>query len=369
MSRARLCMLAGLFVLLHAAPSLALPTMIRIGYPTCASCHLSAQGGGLLTDYGKGVDTAQSLRKGEYQPSEKQRRLFYDVRFVMAASALTTENASAVNSSNFRFMLRSAYQTSAHTRVSYQAGLETPSLTRNATTPQSAKFVVSKALFEYTPSEHLQIAVGRDTLPTALGLPDPQNFSRRQNDPLGTGYPTQVKAFIAPGRFQFTPYAYGPGYDETRSARQHGAGLLAGLDVWKQRAIIGMSVRKSASDAFDRQSVGAYARLGFGKWGILTEHDLTTRVDARAAAPASDYVVGFTQLFAAPLEWFVTSLQIDNVAVTGPNSKRLYRLAPTAALRLSENLTVVLQSRDEFIGPFVPSSRTYSVSFAVKTVQ
>lgn len=170
------------------------------------------------------------------------------------------------------------------------------------------------------PSERVQIAVGRDTLLTALGLPDPQTFQRRRNDPLGTGYPTQVKAFIAPRRFQFTPYVYGPGFDETRSARQHGGGLLAGLDVWKQRALVGMTFRKPASDAFDRHSVGANARLEFGRWGILTEHDLTMRVDAARRGTRRRLHRRFTQLLVAPLEWFVTSLQIDNVAVTGLNS-------------------------------------------------
>ena len=36
--------------------------MIRLGYADCASCHLSPQGAGLLTAYGKGIDEAQSLR-------------------------------------------------------------------------------------------------------------------------------------------------------------------------------------------------------------------------------------------------------------------------------------------------------------------
>src|SRR5580692_4135785 len=49
-------------------PAAALPTMIRLGYTNCSACHFSPQGGGLLTLYGRGIDTAQSLLGGEYQP-------------------------------------------------------------------------------------------------------------------------------------------------------------------------------------------------------------------------------------------------------------------------------------------------------------
>jgi hypothetical protein len=369
MSQYRLWLIVPLFVLTQAAPSFALPTMVRLGYKGCAACHMSPQGGGLLTDYGKGIDTAQSLRRREVEPNDKLRRVMYDVRFVMGASMLDTHSqAQPVSSSNFRFMLRSAVQTSARTRVSYQAGLETPSLTRSNATG-SANFVVSKALFEYQPKDGIQIAVGRDTLPNGLGLPDPQTFSRRQHDPLGTGYPTQIKAFFWNDRFEVVPYAFGPGFDEARELRQHGAGILAGVDVWKQHAVVGMTARQSSSDAFDRRSVGAYARVGFGRFGVLAEHDLTTRVTQNTELPGSEHIVGFTQFYFAPVEWFVTYLSMDNVTGSGPGAKRTVRFSPSASMRLSDNLTVVLSTRDEFANGLAPNSRAYSVSFAVKTIQ
>ena len=48
--------------------------MIRLGYTDCATCHVSPQGGGLLTSYGKGVDAAQSLRVYEVQAADTDRR-------------------------------------------------------------------------------------------------------------------------------------------------------------------------------------------------------------------------------------------------------------------------------------------------------
>ncbi|MCX6609992.1 MAG: hypothetical protein NTW74_03970, partial [Acidobacteria bacterium] len=58
-----------LLALLSAGPLIALPNMIRLGYPNCMSCHVSPQGGGLLNPYGRGIDEAQSRRAGEYSPN------------------------------------------------------------------------------------------------------------------------------------------------------------------------------------------------------------------------------------------------------------------------------------------------------------
>jgi hypothetical protein len=66
-----------------AAPAAALPTMVRLGYTGCAACHSSPQGAGPLTDYGRGIDQAQSLRGGEYHAPAEHRRLTQDLRFVL----------------------------------------------------------------------------------------------------------------------------------------------------------------------------------------------------------------------------------------------------------------------------------------------
>src|SRR5438128_3814131 len=86
-----------------AAPygrALALPTMVRLGYTNCAACHISPQGGGLLSAYGKSIDQAQSLRGGEYRPSQSAwieeldwgGRITQDVRLVLQEQAASTTN-------------------------------------------------------------------------------------------------------------------------------------------------------------------------------------------------------------------------------------------------------------------------------------
>jgi len=371
MSRYATTLLLPVCFLLHATPSFALPTMIRLGYADCATCHVSPQGGGLLTPYGKGVDTAQSLRAGELREEEQPRRVMYDVRAVMGASLLSSpEQPDIVRSSSFRFMLRNAFNMSSHTRVSYEAGLDTATLTSGSSpAPGGASVVFSKALFEYRPHNGVSLQIGRDRLPDGLGLPDPQTFMRRQHDALGTTFPTQAKLFLWNERFQFAPYVFGPGFDEDRAQRQHGGGAVGGVELWNHQIVLGLAGRVSRSDAFDRESAGAFARLGFGRWGILAEHDLTSRVTTDPAADLVKYVTGYTQLFVAPVEWFVPSLIVDEVVVEGTGAKRLYRLSPALSMRISENLTVVFSTRDDVLRGTGANTRTYSVSVAVKTVQ
>jgi len=371
--RLRRC--ACLFVLaavLHPSAASALPTMIRLGYTNCAVCHLSPQGGGLLTPYGKGVDTAQSLFSEEVRPPDEQLKSLYDVRALFLATVLSAEQTPGTRSaSTLRTMFRNAVNMSAHTRVSYQAGLEA-TMTGNMTTAPAAgtgDVLVSKAIFEYHPRDGLSVQVGRDTLPDGLGLPDPQAFMRRQHDPFGTAFPIQAKAFLWSPRFELTPYVYGPGFDETRRvARQHGAGVVGGVDVSK-RAVIGVTARTAYSASFDRRSAGAYARLGFGRWGMLAEHDLTSRAVPGPAPAGAEYVSGYTQLFVYPAEWFAASLIVDEVAASGSASKHAYRISPTVAMRFSNNVTVVVGTRDEVVRGPAPDSRVYTITVALKSVQ
>jgi hypothetical protein len=369
----RVVLYAAILITAQSRTSLAAPTMIRIGYSDCATCHLSPQGGGLLTTYGKGVDEAQSLRRREVHPVETEaRRLLYDVRFVAASHLVDAAAQPNTSSSTFRAMVRSSVKVSERHRMSYSFGLESPSLTPTArTTPvgNAANFVISKAVWEYRPAEGLDITVGRDEMPSGIGLPDPLAFIRKANDPGNTGYPTQAKVFWQTSRVQLQPYIFGPGGDEPGDLQQYGAGVIGGVDVWKQRAVVGMSGRTANSSGFNRRSVGAFARLGFGKWGILAEHDLTSRTEREGIEPTSRYLAGHTQVFFAPYEWLVTSLGTEHLVIEGPGARHLYRMAPGVQTRLSDNLTLIFTMRDAFTGVDAGRSRTFSVQVAVKTVE
>jgi hypothetical protein len=348
---------------------LASPTMIRLGYTDCATCHVSPQGGGLLTAYGKGIDAAQSLRVYEVQPDDTDlRNVLFDLRLVLG-SQLTNSSAGGAASSTVRAQARGSLRFAERSRFNYSFGLENPALTTArpaATLGDRVNVVVTKAVWDYRLSGSIRLVTGRDEMPSGIGLPDPQAFIRTASDSGDTAYPTQLKAFIATHRLQITPYAFGPGGDEVPSMRQHGAGVVGGVDAWKQHAIVGMSMRKSIGTAFDRDSVGAFARLGFGRWGVLTEHDLTSRTSAGTpAASDASYLAGHTQLFFAAKEWLVTSAAFEDI-VAPLQARRTNRLTLGVQTRLSDKMTVVVNARDVFTAA-AGRQRSLSAQLALKS--
>jgi hypothetical protein len=152
-------LLSYVFVVLGAHVSLAhaSPKMIRLGYSDCATCHISPQGGGMLTSYGKGVDEAQSFRRQEVHPLDTATsRFLYDIRFVTASQLVDSLGTSPMaSSSTFRLQARSAVKVSDRNRMSYAFGLESPTLTASTgASTTAASLVVSKALWEYRPKDN-----------------------------------------------------------------------------------------------------------------------------------------------------------------------------------------------------------------------
>ena len=360
---------------LYSTVAEASPTMIRLGYSTCQHCHVSPQGAGLLTPYGKGIDEAQSLRARELPEGESaDPRLAFDVRFVGASQAtkMLTQSSGVTQASRFSAMMRSSLRLSTSNRLTYVMGVESPLISSTPRTPVTAKMVIPTALWEYRPKEGVEIAVGRDVMPSGIGLPEPQTFIRNGTDSRDTRFPTQVKAFLWNDRFQVTPYLFAPGGDEPHASRQYGGGVIGGIDLWQHHAVLGLSTRIASGTAADRRSVGAFARVGFGKWGILAEHDLTARDPIATAAAAADtrHLAGHTQVFFAAKEWLVTSLAAEHLVIDGlARPSHTYRLTPSVQARLSQNVTVIVNMRDVFPDASSARSRTFSAQVAVKSVQ
>src|SRR5262249_40440531 len=155
----------------------ALPTMIRLGYSDCASCHLSPQGGGLLTDYGRVVDEAQSRRAEDYQPSDNalvrflnaHGRIHHDVRAVGLFRG--AQSTGAGGTSWFaRVVYRNATQIKSDLRVSAVVGAELGFATGAPAVPGT--LFASQALISYRPLENVEISLGRDALPVGVQVPD-----------------------------------------------------------------------------------------------------------------------------------------------------------------------------------------------------
>ena len=148
-----------------ASAATAMPTMIRLGYANCAVCHVSPQGGGLLTEYGRSIDEAQSLRGGEYRPSQNRLvtllrargAIVQDLRAVFVQQRAWTSHAPGTSVFRPRLQYRNLTSFGSTFRVSAVVSAETEFVPRPALRydppAMPSSLIVNTALVHYKPSE------------------------------------------------------------------------------------------------------------------------------------------------------------------------------------------------------------------------
>jgi hypothetical protein len=356
----------------HATPALALPTMVRLGYTNCAACHVTPQGGGPLTDYGRGIDQAQSLRGGEYRPSEAHRRFLQDLRVVLHEQATWTEGGTP-NVLRPRLIYRNVSQLSSAFRLSGAITFEGLTATRPPLSydpaARPARVSVDTALVHYRPRDGIEIAAGRDRLPGGINVPDLELYIKSRNRLGYYDSPTQLKMFWWGSRHQVTPFVFGPGGNEAAGERESGAGTVAEFDLFgHQRTVVGVTVLRAVARNGDRQLRGGYARLGFGRWGVLGEHDVTDRTRTFVSPKAFRQTASYAQVFWAAREWLTVSTIAERLRVARPFEQRLNAGRIEVAARLASQATITLGGKVEKDNVSGRLSKSLILQMALKTV-
>lgn len=362
-----------------ATPAAALPTMIRLGYVDCAACHISPQGGGPLTVYGRGIDEAQSLRGGEYKPSDNDLarlltvggRITQDARVVFQEQGTWT-SGPASRLFRPRLMYRNVSELGGGFRLSAVLTAESshaprPALVYDPPIAGTTNFV-NTALVHYRHGPSFEVAAGRDQLPTGINIPDLAAFIKARNRVGYYDAPTQVKVFLAGKRFRVTPFMFAPGGNEPSGERESGGGTLAEFDLLGHgRTVVGASLLHGTESNGTRRTVGAYTRVGFGSWGVLAEHDVTTRERDLIPGPFAQQT-SYAQLFWAGREWLVASIIGERLRVDVPFEQRLNAGKFELAARLTSFATIngsARVQRDALTGRV---SRSLAIQASVKTV-
>jgi hypothetical protein len=371
-------------------PALALPTMIRLGYSECAACHLSPQGGGPLNAYGRSIDRAQSLRGGDYVPATDDftstltfgGRTTQDLRSVFQEQAIRAADGSVQTHFWPRLMYRNVTDIGKGFRVSATVTGETE---RGPTTSLayapgplgSTSVFVNTALLHYHAGQSLEFAAGRDQLPSGVNVPDLTLWIKARNRLGYYDAPAQVKMFWSLRRVHVTPFAYdsggpgspgGNGGGQAAAVRERGAGTLAEVVLGEQRTVLGVSALNGTAQDGDRRMIGGYARLGFGRWGILAEHDVTTRTPVTPASTSFGQNASYGQLFWAVREWLVASAIGERLAVDAPFREKALAGKLELTARLASQATVGVSGRVQ--RNQITGQLTTSVTFqaALKTV-
>lgn len=338
-----------------ASVAQALPTMVRLGYPNCVSCHVSPQGGGLLNEYGRGIDEAQSLRGGEYKPGVDAPlsalalggRLDQDFRIVLSDAASAPAGSDWTNTFRARFYYRSVFRVGKGLRFTATAAGENDSSPRPALaydpSVRPGQAFLGSALVQYRPREGMEVAAGIDQLPMGVYTGDLATLVKARNRLGLYDTPLQAKLMLWRKRWQVMPYAYAPRGSNGDTARERGGGVLAEYDLLgKGKTVIGVNLVRGSGSIEERNMAGVYTRLGFGRWGILAEHDLTRRTYAPVSAAATRFgqAATYSQVFYAFREWLVGSAILERLTVADPFPERRFAARGELSVRLSSNFTL-----------------------------
>ena len=348
---------ALMLVTIAARPALALPTMIRLGYSECGACHISPQGGGPLNAYGRGIDRAQSLAGGEYTPATNDLariftlggRMTQDFRTVLQEQVSESADGSRVTRFWPRLMYRNVTDIEKGFRVSATVTGEVNSTLRPALSydprAESSQLFVNTALLQYRTGQ-VEFAVGRDQLPTGLGVPDLGLWIKSRNRLGYYDTPTQFKMFWTGAHVHLAPFVFGPGSNQDAGEQERGVGSLAEFVVGRQqRTVLGASFLNGAATNGNRQTFGGYVRVGFGRWGILGEHDRTERTRMPLDGASFTQDASFGQLFWAAREWLVVSAIGERLQVDAPFEERALAGKIEISARLAPQATVGVSTR------------------------
>jgi hypothetical protein len=205
--------------------------------------------------------------------------------------------------------------------------------------------VDATAVWEHRASPGFTLAIGRDRLPRGVELGETNTILQDEIDQ--DRFPTQLKMCFDSSRAHLTAYAFAPGSTNAWGIKSHGGGALGEIPFLSDHIVLGGSVRAHQSEVVDRQTIGAFARLGF---------------------PTRRYV-GYTQVFFAPEEWLVTSLVGERLVEPGTAQVSVYRWRTEVQARLSSHVTVTASARHDVTPRTNNTSRLYLVQVAIKTVQ
>jgi hypothetical protein len=356
----------------------ALPTMVRLGYSDCAACHISPQGGGLLNMYGRGIDEAQSFRAGEYKATENsiirllswKGRITQDVRMVTQETLSTSTGKPVTDLLRSRWMYRNATELGKGFRVSAVVNFENEEAPRPTLKYERPDRVgsayVSTALISYRHGNNLEFAVGRDQLPSGLNIPDLGLYIKARERLGYYDAPTQAKMFWWGKRHMIVPYVYAPGGNEPGGQHEGGGGVLAEFDVLgNHRSMVGVNILRGTARLYDRTQVGPYMRLGFGRWGLFAEHDITERSLSQSPRTTFRQQASYAQAFFAVREWLVAYAGVERLGVEQPYREHLVAGKFDLVARLSSEFTLGVSTRVQqnvltgAIGPSVALQLTF----------
>ena len=338
-------MFRPLFIFAVAISSMAhaYPTFFAEGYRTCLSCHVSMQGSGLLTDYGKGIGASIALFPKDLALGEPVAPPAFSVNVGAQVRAMAVfSDPIAV----FPMQADALASLSLGGGQRVDGTLGYHSDRSRGTRPFKDYFVLRKAIYAYRYNKDREIAVGRDFLPSGLLLDDHTLWIRSRNRRGVTDFPTQVRWDVAGAKTDSSVFAYTPSFQEATNNRESGAGARVEHELSK-KFTLGALAQEGVTSSLARTEVAAFSRSLIGDVGLLAELDYTFRKERTGTRDSFSQIVSYVRPYFEPIEGVEAGIGLETLKVTNPYPETAFRGGPTLNLRFNQYFTLIADYKIE----------------------
>lgn len=324
-----------------SVPAEAYPSYVRLGYVSCSACHVSSQGAGLLTEYGKGVAAGSALFSREL----KSGLVAPNVNLGLHARALYLKNSA--KSEFFPMQLDGmASVGSAGLRGDLVVGY-TPRRQKNAGRAGKGAlgedFILRKALLARKHTDSMEWVVGRDASPGGILTDDHTAFIRSLTRRGVTDYPTQARVDLSSESWLQSYSLLAPSFEESASAREYGVSARV-EKILSENASAGGFALYGKSDSIERLALSAFTRFGVtSATALVSEVQMTSRW--LSSGHKFDQWIVHARPSYAILEWLELGLPIEALSISSPFQDLALQTGPSANLRLVGEASLLVDSR------------------------
>lgn len=336
------------FCFLNIKSSFAYESMIRHGYFSCVSCHNSTSGGGTLHEYGKVIASEFSA----FPLKDLESKSPAWIQKLGPAIQLRAAHVGREKSSRNFFMQTDVLSTislskNSHLLVSLAKAPSPP----RVKTPVKDNLYVRKLLYVYKPKENLYFELGRNSPPFGIHEPDHTMYIRAFNRRSVLDLPFQASISIYKERSRQSFYLLLPSYEEQAANREYALAFKNELYLKNINTVLGFDLLYGETDSIRRYFAGSYTKFFFGDFLVMSELNFAKRDILKTET-------GFNQLtYFLKLSYFLKDYWeiygfIEYLDQTTPFEKNLEKRTFGSLFRVTENLSLLLEAKNEFSKTF-----------------
>lgn len=269
------------------------PEMIRHGYASCTACHLSPNGGGVLTPYGRSLSREVLSTWG----TESETGPFYGLATVpepLLVGGDVRWMQTYINNSVTEAARTILMQADAELAANLEKWAATATVGRGANGGVTSR----RHWVMYRPTEKISVRAGKFLM--AYGIPDANHSLTTRK---GIGFDQGSETYNVELAYQGETYeafaTFSVGRPDDDAQKRDTAGALRFARTFGETYKVGLSAYYGGTQGTTKALVGPYAMLGFTKHSfLLGEMDA---IRSKTAAGVSSW--GYAQSLRVDYEW------------------------------------------------------------------